>query len=151
MLIYVNLICLSTKLHFPCYFFLYRYDLFLSFEESIFGGKQEIKVSCFETCDSCGGTGAKSSSCIKTCVDCGGKGGVMRTQKTPLGIVSQVIWHNLSLRKICDFELCPNSNVLGQFISTIGNSSVPSWLVRNIYCIDVYPFSWKCWDVIQFL
>lgn len=72
-------------------FFLYRYDLFLSFEESIFGKQEEIEVSCFEVCDNCGGTGAKSSSCIKTCTNCGGKGGVMKTQKTPFGIMSQVI------------------------------------------------------------
>ncbi|WKA07965.1 hypothetical protein VitviT2T_025733 [Vitis vinifera] len=67
-----------------------RYDLFLSFEESIFGKQEEIEVSCFEVCDNCGGTGAKSSSCIKTCTNCGGKGGVMKTQKTPFGIMSQV-------------------------------------------------------------
>ncbi|XP_042504580.1 chaperone protein DnaJ-like [Macadamia integrifolia] len=67
-----------------------RYDLSLSFEESIFGGQRDIEVSCFETCDNCDGTGAKSSSCIKSCTDCRGRGGVMKTQRTPFGIVSQV-------------------------------------------------------------
>ncbi|KAG8639844.1 hypothetical protein MANES_14G157300v8 [Manihot esculenta] len=67
-----------------------RYDLYLSFEESIFGAKRDIEVSCFETCDNCGGTGAKSSSCIKNCMDCGGRGGVMKTQRTPFGMMSQV-------------------------------------------------------------
>ncbi|KAK6921279.1 Heat shock protein DnaJ, cysteine-rich domain [Dillenia turbinata] len=67
-----------------------RYDLKLSFEESIFGGEQDIEVSCLETCDSCDGIGAKSKTCIKTCDGCGGKGGVMKTQRTPFGIVSQV-------------------------------------------------------------
>ncbi|KAA8541393.1 hypothetical protein F0562_025356 [Nyssa sinensis] len=67
-----------------------RHDIFLSFEESIFGGQQDIEVSCLETCDDCGGTGAKSSSSIKSCVDCGGRGGVMKVQKTPFGIMSQV-------------------------------------------------------------
>lgn len=71
----------------------WRYDLYLSFEESIFGGQREIEVPCFETCDNCGGTGAKSSSCIKSCVDCGGRGGVLKTQRTPFGMMSQVIWH----------------------------------------------------------
>ncbi|RVX17919.1 Chaperone protein dnaJ A7B, chloroplastic [Vitis vinifera] len=83
-----------------------RYDLFLSFEESIFGKQEEIEVSCFEVCDNCGGTGAKSSSCIKTCTNCGGKGGVMKTQKTPFGIMSQVI-------------------------RNIGNSSVLPWMVST--------------------
>ncbi|MQM11411.1 hypothetical protein Taro_044318, partial [Colocasia esculenta] len=67
-----------------------RYDLFLSFKESISGGRREIGITRFETCDNCNGTGAKSSSCIKSCVDCGGRGGVIRTQKTPFGVVSQV-------------------------------------------------------------
>ncbi|XP_073110394.1 uncharacterized protein [Elaeis guineensis] len=67
-----------------------RYDLPLSFEESIFGGRREINVTRFETCDNCNGTGAKSSNCIKTCTECGGRGGVMKTQRTPFGIVSQV-------------------------------------------------------------
>lgn len=71
-----------------------RYDLHLSFEESIFGGQHEIEVSYFETCDSCGGTGAKSSSCIQSCNACGGKGGVTKTQRTPFGIISQVISHS---------------------------------------------------------
>ncbi|KAK2973225.1 hypothetical protein RJ640_004235 [Escallonia rubra] len=67
-----------------------EHNLFLSFEESIFGGQQDIEVSCFETCDNCGGTGAKSSSCITLCTECGGRGGVLKTQKTPFGIMSQV-------------------------------------------------------------
>ncbi|KAB5524286.1 hypothetical protein DKX38_022035 [Salix brachista] len=67
-----------------------RYDLYLSLEESVFGGQREIEVSFFETCDSCSGTGAKSSSCIKSCADCGGRGGVMKTQRTPFGMMSQV-------------------------------------------------------------
>ncbi|KAL6962774.1 hypothetical protein U1Q18_037733, partial [Sarracenia purpurea var. burkii] len=67
-----------------------RYDLFLTFKESIFGGEQDIEVSCFEACDNCSGTGAKSSSCIKLCSECRGRGGVIKTQKTPFGIMSQV-------------------------------------------------------------
>ncbi|KAK4410715.1 Chaperone protein DnaJ 1 [Sesamum angolense] len=67
-----------------------RYDIYLSFEESIFGGKHDVEVPCLETCDDCGGTGAKSSSCLKTCDECGGRGGVVKTQKTPFGIMSQV-------------------------------------------------------------
>ncbi|XP_006341502.1 chaperone protein DnaJ [Solanum tuberosum] len=67
-----------------------RYDLDLSFEESIFGGQRDIEVPCLDECDSCDGTGAKSSRCVKVCSDCGGRGGVVKTQKTPFGIMSQV-------------------------------------------------------------
>lgn len=72
-------------------FMYFSYDLSLSFEESVFGGRKEISITCFETCDSCNGTGAKSTASINLCVDCGGRGGVMRTQRTPFGVVSQVI------------------------------------------------------------
>ncbi|CAN8258963.1 unnamed protein product [Cochlearia groenlandica] len=67
-----------------------RYDLRLSFEESVFGVKREIEVSYLETCDGCGGTGAKSSNDVKKCSNCGGKGRVMDTQRTPFGMMSQV-------------------------------------------------------------
>ncbi|KAL8474448.1 hypothetical protein ACS0TY_031061 [Phlomoides rotata] len=67
-----------------------RYDLYLSLEESIFGGKCDVEVPYLETCDDCGGTGAKSNSCLKTCAECGGRGQKMETQRTPFGIMSQV-------------------------------------------------------------
>lgn len=67
-----------------------RYDMRLSFEESVFGVKREIDVSYLATCDGCGGTGAKSSKDVKQCSNCGGKGRVMDTQRTPFGIMSQV-------------------------------------------------------------
>ncbi|XP_057952579.1 uncharacterized protein LOC131146802 isoform X2 [Malania oleifera] len=67
-----------------------RYDLFLSLKESVFGGQRDIEVSYFDACNTCGGTGAKSSSCIKQCSDCGGRGGLMKTQRTPFGTMSQV-------------------------------------------------------------
>ncbi|XP_021759284.1 uncharacterized protein LOC110724190 isoform X2 [Chenopodium quinoa] len=65
-------------------------DLNLTFEEAVFGGKQEIEVPYLETCDVCGGTGAKSTHCIKSCTKCGGRGRVMKSQRTPFGVVSQV-------------------------------------------------------------
>lgn len=80
--------CIQISYNLNC-----RYDLYLSFEESIFGGQREVEISCSETCDSCGGTGAKSSSCIKSCSSCGGRGGEMKTQRTPFGMMSQVILH----------------------------------------------------------
>nr|XP_027124507.1 uncharacterized protein LOC113741211 [Coffea arabica] len=67
-----------------------RYDLCLSFEESIFGSQREIEVPSLETCNDCSGTGAKTSNSIKICNACGGRGGVAKTQQTPFGIMSQV-------------------------------------------------------------
>lgn len=70
--------------------FICRCDLYLSFEESIFGGKRDVEVPYIKTCDDCGGTGAKSSSCLKTCTECGGRGRIMKTETTPFGVISQV-------------------------------------------------------------
>ncbi|KAG6607386.1 Chaperone protein dnaJ A8, chloroplastic, partial [Cucurbita argyrosperma subsp. sororia] len=67
-----------------------HYDLHLSFEESVFGGEKEIQLFCFEACENCDGTGAKTSNCIKVCASCHGKGGVVQTQRTPFGMMSQV-------------------------------------------------------------
>ncbi|ERM94142.1 hypothetical protein AMTR_s00010p00155930 [Amborella trichopoda] len=67
-----------------------RYDLPLSFGESIFGVQKDINISRFETCDDCNGTGAKSSSGLRICEVCGGSGGVMKSQRTSFGVVSQV-------------------------------------------------------------
>lgn len=69
----------------------FSHDLYLSFEESIYGAEIETEVSCYEMCENCGGTGAKYSSSMKSCTNCGGRGGVVKTQKTPFGIMSQVI------------------------------------------------------------
>ncbi|KHG27180.1 Chaperone DnaJ [Gossypium arboreum] len=66
------------------------YELHLNFEESIFGGEREIMVSYLETCNDCGGTGAKTSSCIKSCTDCGGKGGSTKSKRTPFGVAIEV-------------------------------------------------------------
>uniref|UniRef100_A0A0D9VRD7 J domain-containing protein n=1 Tax=Leersia perrieri TaxID=77586 RepID=A0A0D9VRD7_9ORYZ len=67
-----------------------RYDLVLSFEESIIGGKREVNIFRYETCGTCHGTGAKSSNDITECTQCRGQGRVMKTQRTPFGVVSQV-------------------------------------------------------------
>ncbi|GAB2292649.1 hypothetical protein Dimus_026886 [Dionaea muscipula] len=67
-----------------------RHDIYLNFEDSIFGGLREIEVSCLDTCDDCGGSGAKSSSSVKLCNNCGGRGGVVKSLRTPFGVISQV-------------------------------------------------------------
>lgn len=87
-----------------CNSLLFRHDIFLSFEESIFGAKRDIEVSCFETCDNCGGTGAKSRNCIKSCNQCGGRGAVMQTQETPFGVMSQVNLLSLNFLHFIQFD-----------------------------------------------
>uniref|UniRef100_A0A7C9F375 J domain-containing protein n=1 Tax=Opuntia streptacantha TaxID=393608 RepID=A0A7C9F375_OPUST len=65
-------------------------NMSLTFEESIFGGRREIEVPYLETCAECDGTGAKSSNSMKQCSKCGGRGRIMKSQRTPFGVVSQV-------------------------------------------------------------
>jgi len=84
------------------------YDLLLSFEESILGGKREINIFRQETCGTCHGTGAKSSNGITECTPCRGQGRLMKTQSTPFGIVSQVNYLFLhEIHDVCDCFCSP--------------------------------------------
>ncbi|NEQ97260.1 MAG: molecular chaperone DnaJ [Cyanothece sp. SIO2G6] len=80
-----------------------RLDLRLDFQEAIFGGDKEIKISHLETCSTCGGTGAKHGTQPKTCPTCNGVGQVRRATRTPFGSFTQV-------------STCPTCNGTGQII-----------------------------------
>ena len=64
-----------------------RYDLYVTFEEAAFGKKMTIKVPRMETCEECGGTGAKKSTKPDECPDCHGTGMRQTTTRTPFGII----------------------------------------------------------------
>ena len=81
-----------------------RYDLTIDFEQAVFGQEQEIKIPHLETCDTCGGSGAKAGSGPTTCGTCGGAGQVRRATRTPFGSFTQV-------------AECPNCGGTGQVIS----------------------------------
>jgi molecular chaperone DnaJ len=51
-----------------------RYNLDLSFEEAVFGKEAKIKLRRPELCETCKGSGAKSSASIRTCSTCSGTG-----------------------------------------------------------------------------
>ncbi|MEG0034326.1 MAG: molecular chaperone DnaJ [Bacilli bacterium] len=57
----------------------------VSFIDAIMGKKITIPVTYDKVCDTCNGTGAKSSSDIKTCSHCGGSGYVRTTKQTLFG------------------------------------------------------------------
>ncbi len=67
-----------------------RYDLTIEFKQAVFGQEREIKIPHLETCDTCGGTGAKPGSGPTTCSTCGGAGQVRRATRTPFGSFTQV-------------------------------------------------------------
>lgn len=62
-----------------------RYTMNLKFEEAIFGTEQTIKYKREETCNNCGGDGAKPGTHPETCSNCGGSGQTTQRQQTPLG------------------------------------------------------------------
>ncbi|MBR7024881.1 MAG: molecular chaperone DnaJ [Selenomonadaceae bacterium] len=65
-----------------------KYDLQITFEEAAFGKKMTIKVPRMETCEECGGTGAKKGTKPDECPDCHGTGMRQTTTRTPFGMIS---------------------------------------------------------------
>ena len=59
----------------------------LSFMEAAKGCKQTINIQRLESCDTCGGTGAKKGTTPETCPECGGTGQVKVQQRTPIGVI----------------------------------------------------------------
>jgi len=57
----------------------------VSFEESIFGKKETMKVPVYDECHTCHGTGAASSKDIQTCSHCHGTGSVVVEQQSLFG------------------------------------------------------------------
>ena len=64
-----------------------RYDLQITFEEAAFGKETTIKVPRMETCEECGGTGAKPGTKPDECPDCHGTGMRQTTTRTPFGMI----------------------------------------------------------------
>ncbi|MEN9220324.1 MAG: molecular chaperone DnaJ [Thermostichales cyanobacterium SZTDM-1c_bins_54] len=85
-----------------------RYDLNLDFLEAIFGGDKQIRIKHLETCEVCGGSGAKPGTSVKTCPTCGGMGQVRRATRTPFGSFTQV-------------SVCPTCSGTGQVIEEVCN------------------------------
>jgi len=62
-----------------------RVKVKLNLQEIAAGTEKKIKVSKYNTCDTCGGTGAADSSSITNCSTCHGSGHVTRVTNTMLG------------------------------------------------------------------
>ncbi|RKY42871.1 MAG: molecular chaperone DnaJ [Candidatus Makaraimicrobium thalassicum] len=56
-----------------------EYDLTLDFLEAVKGTTKEIKVRKYETCNACGGSGAKPGTGKGTCSRCGGSGKISQS------------------------------------------------------------------------
>lgn len=62
-----------------------RVKVKLSLQEIATGAEKKIKVTKYDTCDHCGGTGAADSNSHSTCSTCHGSGHVTRLTNTMLG------------------------------------------------------------------
>ena len=62
-----------------------RVKVKLTLQEIALGTEKKLKVSKYDTCDSCNGTGAADSSSLSTCSTCHGSGHVTRLTNTMLG------------------------------------------------------------------
>jgi molecular chaperone DnaJ len=62
-----------------------RVKVKLTLNEIASGTEKKIKVNKYDTCDSCGGTGAADQNSMSTCSTCRGSGHVTRVTNTMLG------------------------------------------------------------------
>ncbi|MGM0395450.1 MAG: molecular chaperone DnaJ [Bacillota bacterium] len=62
----------------------------LEFKEAAFGVEKEVQVRRYETCETCGGSGAKPGTEKTTCPKCHGSGEIRYAQQTPFGQFVQV-------------------------------------------------------------
>ncbi len=62
-----------------------RVKVKLTLQEIAAGAEKKIKVNKYDTCDTCGGTGAADAQSVTTCSTCHGSGHVTRLTNTMLG------------------------------------------------------------------
>ena len=67
-----------------------RFDLSLSFEESVFGAEKEISFTRQDTCTTCQGSGAEPGTTPVRCTTCNGAGEVRQVRQTFLGSMVNV-------------------------------------------------------------
>ena len=67
-----------------------RYDIEISLEDAYNGLETEINVPRTETCDNCGGSGAKPGTSPKTCPHCNGSGQARQSRRTAFGMFTQI-------------------------------------------------------------
>ncbi len=95
-----------------------RYDMTLTFEESIFGAEKEIEITRMEPCEHCQGTGAEPGTTPRRCPECNGTGEVRHVRPTLLG-------------NMIEMATCPRCNGRGEVIDTPCKECHGQMLVRK--------------------
>jgi len=67
-----------------------RYDIQISLEDAYYGFEKTISIPRTETCDNCGGTGAKPGTKSRSCPQCNGTGQIKQSRRTAFGIFTQI-------------------------------------------------------------
>ena len=80
-----------------------RYDLRLTFAESIAGADKELEFSALGRCETCSGSGAKPGTTPTTCPQCNGTGEVRSVRSTMLG-------------QMVNVSACPRCNGQGRIV-----------------------------------
>ena len=68
-----------------------RYDLQVTFAESIAGVEKEIEFTSLSRCETCAGTGAEPGTSATTCPKCQGTGELRQVRSTVLGQIVNVV------------------------------------------------------------
>lgn len=76
----------------------------INFNQAVNGGKVDIPLSRFATCDHCHGTGAENPNDVSTCQTCAGRGRVRARRQTFFGIMESE-------------EVCPDCHGTGKRIN----------------------------------
>jgi molecular chaperone DnaJ len=101
-----------------------RFDLDLTLEEAAVGVEKDIRITHFERCDACSGSGAAAGSRPETCPTCRGSGQVRQRQQTFLGVQISI-------------STCPNCRGEGRVISHPCGECGGSGRVRKTVNISV--------------
>ena len=64
-----------------------RASVTVDFKDAAFGCKKELDVQKVEPCETCRGTGCESGTTPEICPECKGSGVVIRTSRTPFGMM----------------------------------------------------------------
>lgn len=101
-----------------------RQDLELTLEEAVLGTQKTFRYTRLETCDLCGGSGAKPGTSADNCPNCRGSGYVRHTQTTMIGTFQTT-------------STCPRCRGEGRVVTTpcgqcSGNGRVRKTRERNV-------------------
>jgi molecular chaperone DnaJ len=67
-----------------------RYDLWVTFAESISGADKEIEFTAMARCETCNGSGAEPGTTTETCPKCKGSGEISQVRSTMLGQIVNI-------------------------------------------------------------